>query len=304
MRINGLLHCGLQVPSLDVGAQFYRDFGMSVSERGATVVVRCDGRDQDQTVLLEGPDKRLHHVAFAVDPGSLQQWQQHLEAQGVSIVDGPDGLPPGLWFTDQDGNLVQLRDTSLAPWRPFESEQFNLGDSITRVDDARWLRADAPARPRRLGHMLIFVRDLAAAEAFYSRTLGLRVSDRSVGKATFMNCGPGDHHVFGFIASTHPGLHHTSFEVASFDQIGMGAKLMAEAGHQLGWGLGRHTLGSNLFHYVRDPWGSWVEYFSDIDTITEDWHARDWTAPPAVWCPLMPGEFLVNTEEPATAARG
>ncbi len=78
MRINGLLHCGLQVPSLEVGERFYRDFGMQVNERGDGLVVRCDGREQDQTVLLEGPAKRLHHVAFAVDPGSLADWQRHL----------------------------------------------------------------------------------------------------------------------------------------------------------------------------------------------------------------------------------
>lgn len=303
MRINGLLHCGIEVPSLDVGFHFYNDFGMQVAERGDGLVVRCEGRDQDQTVLVEGPRKRLHHVAFAVDPGSLVVWQRHLESQGVTLIDGPDELPAGgLWFRDQDGNLVQLRDQELAPWRPFKHERFNLGDDINRVDDARWLSADVPARPRRLGHMLIFVRDLRGAETFYARTLGLRVSDRSVGKATFMNCGPGDHHVFGFIKSTHPGLHHTSFEVANFDQIGMGAKVMAEAGHQRGWGLGRHTLGSNLFHYIQDPWGSWIEYFSDIDKITEDWTPRDWEAPPAVWCPLMPEEFLVNLEDAPTAS--
>lgn len=299
MRINGLLHCGLQVPSLEVGAQFYKDFGMEVTQSGDALVARCQGRAQDQTVLTEGPTKRLHHVAFAVDPGSLGKWQTHLEGQGIAIADGPTELPAGgLWFRDMDENLVQLRDQELAKWREFPREQFNLGDQVTRVDDARWLRADAPARPRRMGHMLIFVRDLAAAETFYSGALGLRCSDRAVGKATFMNCGPGDHHIFGFINSTHPGLHHTSFEVANFDQIGMGAQQMGEAGHSTGWGLGRHTLGSNLFHYIRDPWGSWIEYFSDIDVITEDWQARDWTAPPAVWCPMMPGEFLHNVEVP------
>ncbi len=62
-------------------------------------------------------------------------------------------------------------------------------------------------------------------------------------------------------------------------------------------GARSHPLGSNLLHYIRDPWGSWIECFSDIDKITEDWQARDWTAPPAVWCPLMPEEFLLNREE-------
>ena len=298
MRVTGLLNYGLQVPSLEVGAEFYSDFGMSVSERGNTVAVRCDGRAQDQAILVEGPNKRLHHVAFGVEPGSLPAWQLHLESQGVAIVDGPEGiLPGGLWFQDEDANFVQLRDDALAGWRAYAKEDFNFGDDLNRVDDARWRHAGVPARPRRLGHMLIFVRDLVTTEAFYARTLGLKASDRILGKATFMNCGPGDHHIFGFIHSTHPGLHHSSFEVANLDEIGMGARIMATKGHQEGWGLGRHSLGSNLFHYVRDPWGSWIEYFTDMDKISEGWSAQNWEVPPAIWCPLMPEEFLHNSED-------
>ncbi len=298
MRVTGLLNYGLQVPSLTVGAEFYADFGLSPTERGDTVAIRCDERDQDQAVLVEGPSKRLHHVAFGVEPGSLATWQQHLETQGVVLVDGPREIPAGgLWFQDEDANLVQLRDQPLAAWRPYARDDFNFGDVITRTDDARWQHSGVAARPRRLGHMLIFVRDLIATELFYTRTLGLRPSDRIPGKATFMNCGPGDHHVFGFIHSTHPGLHHSSFEVANVDEIGMGAQSMAAKGHLEGWGLGRHSLGSNLFHYVRDPWGSWIEYFTDMDRISEDWTARDWQVPPAIWCPVMPEEFLYNSED-------
>jgi catechol-2,3-dioxygenase len=298
MRVNGLLNCGLQVPSLETGRQFYRDFGLDVAERGNALVVRCAGRDQDQVVLTEGPRKRLHHVVFAVDPGSLVAWQRHLEGLGVGIADAPAGFDAGgLWFRDEEGNLVELREGELAAWRPFAPEAFNFGDTITRTDVARWRLASEPPKPRRLGHMLIFTADIIAAEAFYTRTLGLRLSDRVQGKATFLNSGPGDHHVFGFIASTHPGLHHTSFEVANLDQLGIGAQLMAERGYTEGWGLGRHSLGSNLFHYIRDPWGSWIEYFTDIDRITEDWTPRDWEAPPAVWCPMMPEQFLVNHED-------
>ena len=298
MRVNGLLGCGLQIPSLETGRRFYSDFGLDVTESGAALVVRCEGRDQDQMVLTEGPVKRLHHIVFAVGPGSLPEWQRHLEGQGIQITDPPAGLAPGgLCFRDNEGNLVQLRDQELAPWRPFEREDFNVGDAITRIDVARWRLASEPPRPRRLGHMLIFTADVAAAEHFYTATLGLRLSDRIPGKVTFLNSGPGDHHVFGFIQSSHPGLHHTSFEVANLDQIGMGAQLMAAQGHREGWGLGRHSLGSNLFHYIRDPWGSWIEYFTDIDKISEDWTGRDWETPPAVWCPLMPEQFLVNLED-------
>ena len=67
LRVKGLLHYGLQVPSLDTGESFYNAFGLETAERGNAVVIRCDGREQDQTVLMEGPVKRLHHVAFAAN---------------------------------------------------------------------------------------------------------------------------------------------------------------------------------------------------------------------------------------------
>ncbi|MGW0710246.1 VOC family protein [Streptomyces sp. NPDC002643] len=300
LRVKGLLHYGLQVPSLDTGQSFYDTFGLRTLERDNALVVRCDGREQDQTVLLEGPVKRLHHVAFAVEPDSLPDWQRHLEGLGVRLLDAPAQLPGGLWFRDHEGNLLNLRDEQLGAWRDFgttDAHEPNFGDRIRRVDQARWLTTDEKPRPRRLGHMLIFSTDLDASEAYYSRTLGLRLSDRIRGKATFMNSGPGDHHVFGFLPATHPGLHHSSWEVADIDQIAMGARTMAAAGHSHGWGLGRHTLGSNFFHYIQDPWGSWIEYSSDMDCITDSWKAGDWDVPPAVWSPEIPADFITNQEE-------
>lgn len=298
MRVNGLLHYGLQVPDLGQGRDFYQDFGLNVSEGPSTLAIRCAGRDQDQTVLTEGREKRLHHVAFATQPGTLAELQRHLEQQpDVVLEDAPgNDFVGGLWFRDPDANLVNVREQDLAPPRPAKTPPLNLGGVYQRVDQARWLEASAPPAPRRLGHMLVFSSDNGRSEEFYGRTLGLRLSDRIPGIATFMNSGPGDHHVFGFIQSSHPGLHHSSWEVSSFDELAMGAHIMADKGHTTGWGLGRHSLGSNLFHYIRDPWGSWIEYFADIDQITEAWEPKDWDTAPAVWCPMMPGEFLENHE--------
>ena len=53
------------------------------------------------------------------------------------------------------------------------------------------------------------------------------------------------------------------------DEVGVGGCRMIEKGHVQGWGFGRHAIGSNFFHYVRDPWGSYVEYYSDIDYIAD-----------------------------------
>ncbi|MFE4756759.1 VOC family protein [Streptomyces mirabilis] len=297
MRVSGLLHYGLQLPDLSQGKDFYTDFGLTVDEHDNSLTVRCDGRDQDQTLLVEGTDKRLHHVAFATPEGSLPELQHHLETLGITLHDAPTGAPEGgLWFHDPDNNAINVREQELAPPRTTNPFPQNVAGHYPRTDQARWLTASTTPRPRRLGHMLIFSSDVNRSQTFYEQTLGLRLSDRITGKAVFMNSGPGDHHVFGFIQSTHPGLHHSSWEVDNLDQIAIGAQTMADKGHTTGWGLGRHTLGSNLFHYLQDPWGSWIEYFTDIDQITEDWKGQDWDVPPAVWCPLMPDQFLHNTE--------
>ncbi|MDX3586686.1 VOC family protein [Streptomyces europaeiscabiei] len=301
LRVIGLLHYGLQVPSLDTGASFYSAFGLETAERGDAVVIRCEGREQDQTLLMEGPVKRFHHVAFAVEPDSLPEWQRHLEDLGLKLLDGPAEAPGGLWFRDHEGNLVNLRDEGIAPCREFgttDAQDSNVGDRVRRIDQARWRSATEDTGPQRLGHMLIFSSDVSASEAFYTRTLGLRLSDRIVGGPVFMNSGPGDHHVFGFVPGEHPGLHHSSWMVSDIDQIARGAQNMAAEGYTKGWGLGRHTLGSNLFHYIQDPWGSWIEYSSDMDCITENWQPTDWEdLPAAVWSPgPPPADFITNQE--------
>lgn len=160
MRVNGLLHYGLQVPSLEVGHDFYSDFGLHVAEREDALAVRCEGREMDQALLTEGERKQLQFVSFSVDSGSLPEWQQRLEGAGTRLVEAPaEAAQGGLWFADPDGVLVNLREDEVAPWRKAAPEEamFNFGDDIQRVDQARWLTADAAASPRRLSHMLMFV---------------------------------------------------------------------------------------------------------------------------------------------------
>ena len=85
-----------------------------------------------------------------------------------------------------------------------------------------------------------------------------------------------DHHLLALVKSSGSGFHHCSWDVASINDIGLGAMRMADKGWAKGWGLGRHVLGSNYFHYVRDPWGSFSEYSCDIDYIPKD---ERWPAP-------------------------
>jgi catechol 2,3-dioxygenase len=83
----------------------------------------------------------------------------------------------------------------------------------------------------------------------------------------------------------------------------MGACNLIAKGYRNGWGFGRHVIGSNFFHYIRDPWGSMVEYFSDLDVIPGDkpWEARNWPLEDSlfVWGPAVPDDFGRNFEDPA-----
>jgi catechol 2,3-dioxygenase len=204
-----------------------------------------------------------------------------------------------VWFSDPDGNLLEIR---VAPkTSPNEKSVFSAVSSGPGVQAAPY-RSKAPVvRPRRLAHVLIFSTDVPRATNFYSRVIGLRMSDYSGDGIAFMHGIHGsDHHMMAFAKSNGPGLHHLSWDVGSVNDVGLGASQMADQGFTAGWGLGRHVLGSNYFHYVRDPWGSYCEYSADIDYIPSDhdWASGDRPGEDAfyLWGPQPPADFTTNYE--------
>jgi catechol 2,3-dioxygenase-like lactoylglutathione lyase family enzyme len=295
--ISGLHHYALEVPDLEVAEGFLQDFGLETGEKDGQLVAQCPGRDQEQVRMVQAPAKRLHHVSFTLRPGTLDSVRDRLERAGAPVIEPPAGAPEnGLWVRDPDGTAVQLLDEPAAPARPVAGVLANVGAARQRIGVAQWRQAADDVMPRRLGHTLLFTPQPEQMTGFYTEVLGLRVSDRIRGLVTFLNAGPGDHHIFGFIAGSHPGFHHASFEVPSIDAIAFGADRMRGRGRDAGWGLGRHTIGSNFFHYNPDPWGSWIEWFSDIDQIDDSWVAGEWEVPPHLWGAPPPETFLSNLE--------
>lgn len=295
-RVQSLAGYGFEVPDVEVARRFYSAFGLQAKIHGVpsgALALGCADIAAPSVLVLPGAPgsiKRLHHVSFFVQAGDLPRFEERLKAMGTPASTPPfASLRPGLWFQDPWGtwfNLTPQTAADLADTTPAAPRH-------DRVDVALWRELPRQPRLRKLGHMLLFTADFARAEAWLSEALGLRTSDRAVGKVSFMAGGEGvrDHHCFGLINSTHRGFQHGSFNVDSIDQIGFGAWQMREAGFNDQFGLGRHLLGSNLFHYVRDPWGTWVEYYSDMDRISEAWQMREWNELPYVWGPQWSPEF-------------
>jgi hypothetical protein len=56
--------------------------------------------------------------------------------------------------------------------------------------------------------------------------------------------------------------------VQDLDDLAIGHDFLIQKYPELHvWGLGRHTLGSQIFDYWRDPWGRQHEHWTDSDVL-------------------------------------
>ncbi|WP_420993088.1 VOC family protein [Cupriavidus sp. 30B13] len=297
--VHSLDHYALTVPDLAQAEHFLTAFGLAVTRRqGRLDVAARDGHVSAR--FFAGERKALAYLSFNCFAGDLDAIRGQLLAAGARFAGGsPHVTAEGLWFFDADGNLIQVKagpKTSPGAKSPL--------DEVHGPADARGARFRSgvkAVRPRRLSHVLLFTPGVSRALAFYGRTLGLRLSDRSGEGIAFTHAPHGcDHHLVAFAGSAARGWHHAAWDVASIDEVGQGAAQMAAAGYKEGWGTGRHVLGSNFFHYVRDPWGSFCEYSADIDYISagRDWPSGDFPPEDSLyqWGPDVPPYFTHNTE--------
>lgn len=300
LGVHSLDHFNLIVPDLKDAERFYQSFGIDLSEEGNGLGIYTAGNFHRWGTVTEGARKKLNYLSFGAFEDDLPRFRKRLEAERVRQLDPPPGFESnGLWFRDHDDTLVEIRVAEKTS--PNEKSIVSNPSTPAGVVGSHG-RAAAPfVRPRRLAHLLIFTRDVNRAIQFYRDILGLRLSDRSGDGIAFMHGVHGsDHHMIAFAKSNSPGLHHCSWDVGSIHEVGLGAMQMADKGFSAGWGLGRHVLGSNYFHYVRDPWGSYCEYSSDIDYIPVDMDWKDDDHPGEdsfyVWGPVPPADFVRNYE--------
>ena len=288
------------VPDLKAAQSFYGNFGLDVREEDNTLGLYTFGHEHRWGRVHEGPAKKLSYVSFGVFAEDLEPLRARLKQNGVAQIDAPAGFESnGVWFRDSEGMLVEMRVAEKSS--PNEKAVQHNPSSPPGVMGSH-KRSQSPAvKPRRLAHVLMFTSDVSRSIDFYTRVVGLRLSDRSGEGVAFMHGIHGsDHHMIALAKSTGPGLHHLSWDVGSVHEVGLGAMQMMDRGFTAGWGMGRHVLGSNYFHYVRDPWGSYSEYSSDIDYIPHDcdWEAGDHPGEDAfyVWGPNPPADFVTNYE--------
>lgn len=302
MAVLGVAGFALEVPDMDDGLAFYTAAGLVADVSKDRATLTCpDGQTPCVTLIRKGTRMRLHHVSLRAD--ALDEMAADISAHGGKVVDAPVGFrADGLWVSDPHGVLFHLVELAPEP-EPSAGPRFaiNAPGAIVRVRQSAMapLRSYPPARPRKLGHVALFTPDVLASVDFVTEAFGMALADRAQDVVAFCCARQNsDHHVLAFAKSPGTGLHHASFQVADPDEVGRAGQALANAAGRGHWGFGRHTIGSNFFHYIQDPWGSWFEYYSDMDFIDD--HAL-WT--PTVygmedamanWGPPVPADFVHN----------
>jgi catechol 2,3-dioxygenase len=299
LGVHSIDHFCIAVPDLDLARHFYQAFGLTVLDRDGELHLHTHGHAHRWAIVREGPAKRLEYLSFGIYAEDLCAFRDRITEKGLMLA-RPDAEEDGegLWLRDCEGTLLQLKIAEkCSPDEKAKVVHCSPPPGTRGVQEREHI---GRVLPRHLSHILLFTSNLQRSIAFYTDVLGLRLSDEA-GVVAFLHGAHGsDHHLLAFAQSNAPGLHHSSWDVASIQDVGLGAIQMATAGYKAGWGMGRHVLGSNYFHYVRDPWSSYAEYSCDMDYVpgTMEWEAKVHTPENAfyLWGPEPPADFATNYE--------
>lgn len=276
MSILGLERVVYGVEDLALARRFFGDWGLAAegdvfrAEDGTEVTI-APIDDLGLPAAAE-PGSTAREIVWGVESGA------ELDALAVRVGAATRvsrGADAGLHFFDPAGFGVGLTMTRRKPLLAREIA-VNTPERRLRIDTvgAFYKRA----RPRRIGHIVLQVPEIAPVERFYREVLGFWLSDRYPGRGVFLRGrAEADHHQLFLLQSPdgQPHFHHLAFEVHDVHEVFGGGVAFAERGWETHIGPGRHVISSCYFWYFKNPCGGSVEYFADMDSLTAAWQPRE-----------------------------
>jgi catechol 2,3-dioxygenase len=147
--------------------------------------------------------------------------------------------------------------------------------------------AGLPFAVRKLGHVVLKVKDLQRSVAFYTGVLGFRVSDvypdtMMKGGMVFLRCNT-DHHCLALVGGAKEDasareLHHLAFELATLEELLRAREHLRRHGVNIDY-EGRRRAGCQMAVEFRDPDNHFLELFWGLDQVGSDQRVR----PPEEW---------------------
>jgi catechol 2,3-dioxygenase-like lactoylglutathione lyase family enzyme len=298
MGLHRLIGMRIGVPDPAGLAGFYGEMGLT--DDGSAGFAGTDGGTQ--VVVEEYDFRRLLEVRIAADDEATVAATAHrLTERGLT----PSADDTSLTVVDPATQVtfrVEVAERWEQPAVAGAAVDNRPGNTVRRNARAAGVFG-TPRPPRRLGHIVIGTPDLDGTRDFLVDGLGFKISDQADGIIAFLRCST-DHHNVALVGSPAPLLQHYSWECDDVDHVGHAATKLVRADEtRHAWGFGRHFVGSNYYWYLRDPSGSFVELYSDMDVIDDD-EAWERTGRTEVgfehvansWGPNIPAEFIAPAD--------
>ena len=195
-------HVSLFVTDLeDATRRWSLQFGLTVRERSdESTRLACDD-EPFSLELISADAPGVSHVAY--DPRRscpLEEARRHFEEAGAACEEREGGL----FLSDPEGNGVLV-----LPYREPE---------LRWTPHARPATDQVVGHPRKLGHVNFLTGDIHAGVDFYTRVLGMGLTDWLGDGGVWLHVN-GDHHVMALVEKGYPHLHHVAFDVVDIGQM-------------------------------------------------------------------------------------
>lgn len=269
------------VVDLDECTRFFDDFGLErvvdsrptprfTTQTGQVIELRAADDPSLPPAVEDGPT--IREIVWGVDSSeTLRALAAELSSdRDITMADDE------VHAVDETGFGVGLTVSAPKPWHGHYPGLNRTGA------EARWnqpIQHPGRVRPIRLCHVALNIPKAGReqAVAFYTGRLGFAASERVRDVGVFLRApGDTDHHtlLLGHRADR-ASVNHAAYEVATVDEVIVGANDMIDRGWHEARRLGRHTIGSNFFRFIHAPCGGRVEFASDMDRVDDSYGPRD-----------------------------
>ena len=252
-----LHHLAIASNNPDKLANFYSNvMGMKLQKKSINEFL-CEGPLR-KIIITKGQDKGLNYVGMACrNDSNLKKFKEFLLDKKIKVFEFQS-----VYFDTGSFSVIDPDQNIICFGIPKE----NYKNTSTGINGP-------------LQHITFASLDVQAFQNFYHNQLGFDITDRVVAAdGTLVTCfttSNHEHHTIACFKSDRKGMDHHSYEAGEWNYIKDWCDHFASNDIQLIWGPGRHGPGNNLFVFIEDIDGNWIEVSAELETVhgrpTKNW---------------------------------